>query len=76
MLLYASYAYRKMIVAKTMERNYSPHLEEDHQRSSPTMELRRVLLRNAREALEKYLTIERGKRRMLIGKGDTVCKVN
>lgn len=40
------------------------------------MELRRVLLRNAREALEKYLTIERGKRRMLIGKGDTVCKVN
>ncbi|KAJ8655866.1 hypothetical protein O0I10_008530 [Lichtheimia ornata] len=62
------------MVAKTMERNYSPHLEEDHQRSSPTMELRRVLLRNAREALEKYLTIERGKRRMLIGKGDTVCK--
>ena len=66
------------VVARTMEKNYSPHLEEDdhQQRSSPTMEMRKVLLKNAREALERYLTVERGKHRTLIGKGNAVCKVS
>ncbi|KAI9491305.1 hypothetical protein BDB00DRAFT_767359 [Zychaea mexicana] len=65
------------VVAQTMEKNYSPHLEEeDDKRSSPTMEMRRVLLKNAREALERYLTVERGKHRNLIGKGNAVCKVS
>ncbi|KAI7847334.1 hypothetical protein BDC45DRAFT_542029 [Circinella umbellata] len=64
------------VVARTMKKNYSPHLEEDdhQQRSSPTMEMRKVLLKNAREALERYLTVERGKHRTLIGKGNAVCK--
>ncbi|KAI9264960.1 hypothetical protein BDA99DRAFT_437285 [Phascolomyces articulosus] len=64
------------VVARTMEKNYSPHLDEDDQRSSPIMEMRRVLLKNAREALERYLQVERGKHRTLIGKGNAICKVS
>ncbi|KAI8139926.1 hypothetical protein BJV82DRAFT_625529 [Fennellomyces sp. T-0311] len=62
------------VVARTMEKNYSPHLEEDEQRSGPATEMRRVLLMNAREALERYLSVERGKHRTLIGKGNVLCK--
>lgn len=40
-----------------------------------TKELQRVFMANAREALQKYLTIERGKLRDKIGQGTTVCKV-
>lgn len=38
-------------------------------------EMRRVLLLNAREALNKYLLLERGKRQDRIGQNDTLCKV-
>ncbi|KAI8384808.1 uncharacterized protein BYT42DRAFT_603782 [Radiomyces spectabilis] len=62
------------IVANNIERNYSPHVEDDDaQRPSPTMELRRALLNNAREAMLKYLLSERGKRRAILGRGDIAC---
>lgn len=38
-------------------------------------EMRRVLLLNAREALNKYLLLERGKRQDRRGQNDTLCKV-
>ncbi|KAI7897305.1 vacuolar sorting protein 39 domain 2-domain-containing protein [Mucor mucedo] len=38
-------------------------------------EMRRVLLLNAREALKKYLLLERRKRRDRMGQNDTLCKV-
>lgn len=38
-------------------------------------EMRRVLLLNAREALSKYLLLERGKRKDRLGQNDTICKV-
>ncbi|GAA5809917.1 hypothetical protein MFLAVUS_003332 [Mucor flavus] len=38
-------------------------------------EMRRVLLLNAREALNKYLLLERGKRKDRLGQNDTLCKV-
>lgn len=65
----------RVTVAGEMEKTYSPPTEEDEKRKSPTMELRKVLIKNAREALLKYLTIERGKRRMMIGQGNMDCKV-
>lgn len=38
-------------------------------------EMRRVLLMNAREALNKYLLLERRKRKDRTGQNDTLCKV-
>jgi hypothetical protein len=38
-------------------------------------EMRRVLLMNAREALNKYLRTEREKRKDRLGQNDTICKV-
>jgi hypothetical protein len=38
-------------------------------------EMRHVLLLNAREALNKYLLLERGKRKDRLGQNDTLCKV-
>lgn len=43
--------------------------------SGPSSEMRRVLLLNAREALRKYLLLEREKRRDRLGQNDTLCKV-
>ncbi|KAI8640536.1 vacuolar sorting protein 39 domain 2-domain-containing protein [Parasitella parasitica] len=45
------------------------------QDSNSNEELRRVLLMNAREALNKYLRKEREKRRDRLGQNDTICKV-
>lgn len=46
---------------------------KDDKASAP--EMRRVLLMNAREALNKYLRTEREKRKDRSGQNDTICKV-
>lgn len=43
--------------------------------SNGAPEMRRVLLMNAREALNKYLVLERRKRKDRLGQNDTLCKV-
>lgn len=48
---------------------------EEPAASSAAPEMRRVLLLNAREALNKYLLLERGKRKDRLGQNDTLCKV-
>ncbi|KAL9546656.1 hypothetical protein MBANPS3_006557 [Mucor bainieri] len=45
------------------------------QESDGASEMRRVLLMNAREALNKYLRVERDKRKDRLGQNDTICKV-
>lgn len=49
--------------------------KDSDQESEGTSEMRRVLLMNAREALNKYLRIEREKRKDRLGQNDTICKV-
>ncbi|CAO3664445.1 unnamed protein product [Umbelopsis vinacea] len=49
------------IVLRNIEKNYSPHIQPDVETASATVELRRVLLSNAREAVQKYLLRERAK---------------
>jgi hypothetical protein len=46
------------IVARNIERNYSPHIQPDVETATATVELRRVLLLNAQEAVQKYLVRE------------------
>lgn len=48
---------------------------DDNDLNEGAPELRRVLLMNAREALNKYLRIEREKRKDRLGQNDTICKV-
>ncbi|KAG0171260.1 hypothetical protein DFQ30_001230, partial [Apophysomyces sp. BC1015] len=66
--------YIEDIVACSTEKTYGSPAEEDAQKPSPTMELRRALLSNARGSLQVYLLGEREKRRDRLGKGDIVCK--
>ncbi|GAN02424.1 transforming growth factor-beta receptor-associated protein 1 isoform X1 [Mucor ambiguus] len=49
--------------------------KDSDQDSEGASEMRRVLLMNAREALNKYLRIEREKRKDRLGQNDTICKV-
>ncbi|CAM0141457.1 hypothetical protein VKS41_003834 [Umbelopsis sp. WA50703] len=46
------------IVGRNIERNYSPHIQPDVETATATVELRRVLLLNAHEAVQKYLIRE------------------
>lgn len=48
---------------------------DDNDLNEGAPEMRRVLLMNAREALNKYLRIEREKRKDRLGQNDTICKV-
>jgi hypothetical protein len=63
------------LVARNIEKNYSPHIQPDVETASATVELRRVLLLNAREAVQKYLLRERSKYNR-DAKGSKTCKVN
>jgi hypothetical protein len=46
------------VVGRNIERNYSPHIQPDVETATATVELRRVLLLNAHEAVQKYLIRE------------------
>ncbi|KAI8093371.1 uncharacterized protein BX664DRAFT_357822 [Halteromyces radiatus] len=59
------------IVSSNMAKNYPDQKENS---SSTIIEMRRVLLENAKEAVQKYLLAERGKRRDILGKGNYMCK--
>jgi hypothetical protein len=48
---------------------------DDNDSNEGAPEMRRVLLMNAREALNKYLRTERAKRKDRLGQNDTICKV-
>lgn len=48
---------------------------DDGDSNQGASEMRRVLLMNAREALNKHLRIEREKRKDRLGQNDTICKV-
>lgn len=50
-------------------------MKRENEENGSTSELQRVMMANAREALAKYLAIERGKLRDKIGLGTTICKV-
>ena len=63
----------KDIVNHSLQEFASPNDTEDSPSGAP--EMRRVLLLNAREALNKYLLKERAKRQDRLGQGDTLCKV-
>lgn len=62
-------------MGRNIEKNYSPHIQPDIETASATVELRRVLLLNAREAVQKYLLRERAKYHR-DAKGSKTCKVN
>lgn len=53
----------------------SPSEEPTSPGANSHPEMRRVLLLNAREALNKYLLLERRKRKDRVGQNDTLCKV-
>jgi hypothetical protein len=57
-----------------MAKNYPD--QQSQSPSSASVEMRRVLLENAKEAAQKYLFAERGKRRNILGKGTFTCKVS
>ncbi|SAM07114.1 hypothetical protein [Absidia glauca] len=60
------------VVSSNMAKNYPD--QQSQSPSSASVEMRRVLLENAKEAAQKYLFAERGKRRNILGKGDFTCK--
>ncbi|KAK4513889.1 uncharacterized protein ATC70_005896 [Mucor velutinosus] len=61
----------KNIVNNSLK-EFAKDSDQDNEGAS---EMRRVLLMNAREALNKYLRIEREKRKDRLGQNDTICKV-
>ncbi|CAO3595317.1 unnamed protein product [Absidia cylindrospora] len=60
------------IVSSAMAKNYPE--QQDQSPSSANMEIRRTLRENAKEAAQKYLLAERGKRRDILGQGNFMCK--
>ncbi|KAL0078710.1 hypothetical protein F4703DRAFT_1796795 [Phycomyces blakesleeanus] len=62
------------IVASNIEKNYGKQ-EEESQKRSPIMDLSCVLLNNARDALQKYLEMERRKLQGNTRKEDSILEV-
>ncbi|CAG8439841.1 14430_t:CDS:10 [Funneliformis mosseae] len=51
------------IVSRSLVKNYDPHIKPDLESSHATKELRKVLIKNAKEMLQKFLTKYREQRR-------------
>ncbi|CAI2171240.1 19809_t:CDS:10 [Funneliformis geosporum] len=57
------------IVSRSLVKNYDPHIKPDIESSHATQELRKALIKNAKEMLQKFLTKYREQRRV---KGKTL----
>ncbi|CAG8566496.1 1122_t:CDS:10, partial [Diversispora eburnea] len=51
------------IVSSSMIKNYDPHIKPDIDTSPATQELRKALITNAKDMLQKFLTWDRGQRK-------------